>query len=155
MKSIPFVLASFLLTSCGIVLGDLYQPMKVPYEMTVIYVYAGDNLSTPTSVYVDRDGKTEAGDHHILLQPGGYHPVTVPSGHIRVFRGTSGDDGACIGVLAAPNSSHYVRVGSDEDLLELKPATSAARQISQTRRVNSELATASIEGYPLDDCIVH
>ena len=140
--------------SCGILTGPVYQPMKVPYSMTVVYLYAAEDLASPISVHVDGDSKTAAADHSALLQPGGYAPITLASGSIRVFVGDE-ESGSCVEILAPPDSSHFVRIGGNPLAVQPVRASDAEKEIRTTHAINPEFIGSSNQSFATGQCTMH
>ncbi len=150
MKLVPiFVL---FLTACA---GPSFETIKVPLEMTVIYLYSTDSVGAGQAAYVDSTVGTPDADKKIIVLEDSYYPYLMAPGQVRVY--TNGDSGAagCISFFAQTGASYYVRVRQrdDENLVELMDKSVAEPEISKTHLLPKESRTEPDKTHPTNECL--
>jgi hypothetical protein len=150
MKLVPIFVV--LLASCA---GPSFETIKVPLEMTVIYLYSTDDVGAGQAAYVDSTVATPDADKKIIVFEDGYYPYLMAPGQVRVY--TNGDSGtaSCISFFAQTGASYYVRVRhrDDENLVELMDKSVAEPEISKTHLLPKESRTAPDKTHPTNDCL--
>lgn len=149
------VIAVALLGGCALLKGATFEKSKVPMGMSMIYVYANDELGTGQAAYVDKTPETPDADDKIILLENTYYPYLVPAGPVRVFTDAASGQPRCVAFLAQEKASYYVRVRQrgDENRVELLDAEMASPEIGKTNKLNKEAVGDSDATFPLDDCL--
>ncbi len=150
------IVSSLLASGCSLTLGDTFKKHKVPYGMSMIYVYAGKDLTANQNAHVDTTPETPDGTDSILVVKEGYYPYLVSAGTtVRVFTGDPEAGGTCVQFLAQENAANYIRVRTrdDEALVEWMDPQTALPEVGNTREMSKEVKRPSSATYPVGKCL--
>ncbi len=112
------LLAIFVLVTSGcsaLALGDPWKPMKIPYNMSVVYLYSDESMPTGQDVHYDDTPSTPDAQKSVGMISGGYFPLLIPAGNIRLFTGTD-ENGTCVEAVVQPGTEYFVRVSMQDEL---------------------------------------
>jgi hypothetical protein len=130
-------------------LGKTYKPRQsLPQSMSILYLYAGEDVGALQNVIVDRNPNTPAGTHAIRMFKGGYFPYMLPAGPVRILT-TAGDEPACVSLQAQPGLHYWVRIsGADTDpRIEVVDRDTGEHEISDHREIGTEARSEANGAY--------
>lgn len=146
MKRVFLVLFVLLaIPGCSaLTLGDPWEPMKTPYNMAVIYIYSDESMPTGQEIHYDNTPATPDAQKAVGMVSGGYYPLLVPTGAIRLFTGND-ENGTCVEAVVQSDTEYFVRVSQDDDTPTVSwvHPSDGTSEIASHRRMAREMAQNS------------